>query len=49
MADLIKVDTRVTASLHPDNVKAIDGYDGETALVLGPTFEAFEAAYNGIA
>lgn len=42
------VDTRVTPALHPDNVKEIDGYDTETALVLGPTVTAFSEAYEGI-
>src|SRR5688572_20260562 len=46
MAD--NIDTRVSAGLHPDNVKAIDGYDDETALVLEPTERAFDAAYKGI-
>lgn len=46
MAD--NIDTRVSAGLHPDNVKAIDGYDEETALVLEPTKCAFDAAYKGI-
>lgn len=46
MAD--NIDTRVTAGLHPDNVKAIDGYGDDTALVLEPTERAFDAAYRGI-
>jgi hypothetical protein len=43
-----ELDIRVSPALHPDNVKEIDGYDAETALVLGPTVEAFEAAYRGV-
>lgn len=51
MADPIKVDTRVSPSLHPDNVKNIDGvaWDDDTAQVLAPTYSAFEEAYRGIA
>lgn len=40
------IDSRVSPSLHPDTVKSIDGYDDETALVLGPTVTAFDTAYR---
>jgi hypothetical protein len=42
------VDTRITPALHPGNVREIDGYDGETAVVLAPTETAFSAAYEGL-
>lgn len=42
------IDTRVTPSLHPDNVKEIDGYDEQTAPVLAPTMTAFDTAYQAI-
>jgi len=42
------ISTKVTPALHPDNVKQIEGYDDETALVLGPTETAFSEAYEGI-
>lgn len=42
------IDSRVTPSLHPDTVKSIDGYDDETALVLGPTVTAFDTAYQAV-
>ena len=42
------IDTRVTPSLHPDNVKEIDGYDEQTAPVLAPTMTAFDNAYQAV-
>jgi len=42
------VSTLVTPSLHPDNVKEIDGYDEQTALVLAPTVTAFDTAYQAV-
>lgn len=42
------VDHRITPSLHPDNVKQIDGYDDATAPLLGTTLTAFSTAYEGI-
>lgn len=42
------VDARITPSLHPDNVKSIDGFDEQTAPYLAPTMTAFSAAYEGI-
>lgn len=42
------IDTRITPALHPDNVKEIEGYDDETALVLGPTVTAFSEAYEAV-
>lgn len=41
------VDTRVSPSLHPDNVKQIEGYE-ESAALLNPTLDAFATAYAGI-
>jgi hypothetical protein len=46
MADNIY--TMITPALHPDNVKEIDGYGDDTAMVLGPTVTAFSEAYEGI-
>lgn len=43
-----EVDTRVTLSLHPRNVRELDSYDEETATILGPTETAFSEAYDGI-
>ena len=43
-----KVNTAITPSLHPDVVKSIDGYDEDTAAVLGPTGTAFSTAYNAL-
>ncbi len=42
------VDPRITPSLHPDNIKAIDGYDDDTAPFLAPAMTAFSGAYEGI-
>lgn len=42
------IDTRITPSLHPRRVKEVDGYDDETALVLGQTETAFSEAYEGL-
>ncbi len=42
------IDTRVTLSLHPDNVKKVEGYDDDTAHLLAPTLTAFSAAYEGL-
>jgi hypothetical protein len=43
-----EVDTRVTPTLHPDNIKSVDGYDETTAPYLGPVETAFSEAYLGI-
>lgn len=42
------VDHRITPSLHPENVKSIDGFDEQTAPYLAPTMTAFSAAYEGV-
>jgi hypothetical protein len=42
------IDTRITPALHPDNVKQIDGYTEETALVLGSTETALSECYEGL-
>lgn len=39
------IDTRITPSLHPINVRELDGYDDETASILAMTEEAFGHAY----
>ena len=31
------VDPRITPTLHPENVKNIEGYDDQTAPYLAPT------------
>lgn len=51
MPDDIQVDTRVSAGLHPENVKHIEGvvWDDETAMLLEPTYSAFAEAYRGLA
>ena len=43
------IDTRVSVSLHPDNISKIDGYGEETRPYLAPTETAFSEAYLGIA
>lgn len=43
-----EIDSRVSASLHPMNVEKIDGYDDDTAPVLGHVLTAFSEAYLGI-
>lgn len=42
------IETRITPSLHPDNVKSIDGFDEQTAPYLAPTMTAFSTAYEGV-
>jgi hypothetical protein len=42
------IDPRITPTLHPDNVKTIEGYDDQTAPYLGPTMTAFSTAYEGV-
>lgn len=42
------IDVRVTASLHPDTVKAVDGYDDDTAPLLASTERAFQEAYTSV-
>ncbi|TEC51158.1 hypothetical protein [Pseudomonas aeruginosa] len=42
------IDPRITPTLHPDNVKNIEGYDEQTAPYLGPTMTAFSTAYEGV-
>lgn len=44
-----EMDHRVSPSLHPDNVKSIEGYDDDTAPVLAPTMTAFDEAYQACA
>lgn len=43
MAD---IDTRVSPSLHPDSLLALDGLDDDTRAVVAPAFETLEAAYQ---
>lgn len=40
------IDTRITPSLHPINVRELDGYDDETAGILSMTEGAFANAYE---
>ena len=42
------VDPRITPTLHPENVKNIEGYDDQTAPYLAPTMTAFSTAYEGV-
>ena len=42
------VDHRISPSLHPENVKSIDGFDEQTAPYLAPTMTAFSTAYEGV-
>lgn len=42
------IDTRVSPSLHPINVRELDGYDADTESLLGITESAFAEAYQGI-
>lgn len=44
-----EIDTRVTISLHPNNVEALESYDEYTAPVLAPVAAVFDTAYQGIA
>lgn len=44
----IKLDNRVTPSLHPLNVAKIDGYDQRTAIYVEQTERILDAAYKGI-
>lgn len=44
----IKVDTRVPAELHPNNIQALDGYTEEDAQYIAPALHAFELAYESI-
>lgn len=39
------IDTRVTPALHPQNIQEVDGYDEDTAGILGMTETAFSEAY----
>lgn len=41
-----EIDTRVTPSLHPMNVRSLDCYDDETAGILSMTESAFAVAYQ---
>jgi hypothetical protein len=47
--EMLPVDTRVSPALHPQNVHALEAHDDETAPYLAPTYDAFTAAYQGIA
>lgn len=44
-----EIDTRVSISLHPSNVEALDAYDEDTAPVLAPVAAVFDLTYQGIA
>lgn len=43
-----EVSTKISPSLHPDNVREVDGFDDDTAPVLAQTVTAFDAAYQGV-
>lgn len=43
-----EIDTRITPSLHPLNVREIDGYSDETSGILSSTESAFAEAYRQI-
>jgi len=45
MADL---DINVASDLHPDTFLSLDGVDNETAPLIAPAIEAFDAAYQYI-
>jgi hypothetical protein len=40
------IDVRITPSLHPINVRELDGYDDDTATILSMTESAFANAYE---
>lgn len=42
------IDTRVSPSLHPDSITAVEGYSAETAPYLASVATAFSEAYEGI-
>jgi hypothetical protein len=42
------IDTRVSPSLHPANVRQLDGFDDETAVYLAPVETALSEAYEGL-
>ncbi len=42
------ISTQISPSLHPDNVRSIEGYGDDVAVFLGPTEVAFNVAYTGI-
>lgn len=39
------IDSRVTPTLHSENVKQVEGYSDDTAPYLAPVMEAFDSAY----
>lgn len=43
-----EIDTRVSPSLHPINVRELDGYDDETSTLLGRAEFAFAEAYQAM-
>jgi len=44
----VKLDTRVTLSLHPENVTKIDGYSEATSVYVAPIRRLLEDAYTSI-
>lgn len=42
------INIKVTPSLHPENVRQLDGYDDDTAGLLNGTLAAFTTAYEAI-
>ena len=43
-----EIDTRITPSFHPVNVRELDGYDDDTSTILSMTEGAFSEAYKKI-
>lgn len=48
MADKTKIDTAVTPSLHPGNVRALDGFDDDAERFLGPLIGLMDSVYQSL-
>lgn len=48
MAASAKINTSVSPSLHPDTVRALDGFDDDSESYLGPVMALMDDAYNSI-
>ena len=48
MADEIQIDSRVSASLHPESLSALDGLDDDTRAVIAPAVDTLRSAYGFI-
>ncbi len=42
------INTAISPTLHPDNIKAIEGYDEETAQYVAPVMTAFDEVYQSL-